>query len=243
VCGDVSGRLTVIDLDGDKAVRVFREKFPRLFNETYAVQTGKGYHLYFFTDDPVKNKTLRSHDDIAEIGIRSHGGYVVAAPSVHPSGKLYTSCHKLYPMHLENLNAVAEWLDELKPRRIPKPMVQPTPSSTINYDKSEAYIRSYIERGYELSLNDVRHAGKNNRNNTLFLASIAIGQLVSSEDNRRYGVIGYHTAFQDLVAAASHLSASDGVHSTMKTVNSGMQKGLREPRNIPAPRERRYGQR
>ena len=88
--------LTVIDTDlkPDKGVNGFETLFEwqkenEALPETLTARTGGGgYHFYFFTEKPCKNGT-----DILGSGsgvdVRSAGGYVVAPPSVHKSGRRY----------------------------------------------------------------------------------------------------------------------------------------------------------
>jgi len=81
-------RLAVIDVDGDEGECTLAEmerahgKLPATVN----VITGKGRHLYF-------RATAEFPTTVGKLGkgldTRGDGGYVIAAPSVHPSGKRY----------------------------------------------------------------------------------------------------------------------------------------------------------
>lgn len=92
VCGAVSGGLIVIDFDDARA-------FPFCFPEspvgrTPIAETGKGIHLYARLKGGGKPKgtTFQRKGDAKSwipIDIKAEGGYVVAPPSVHPSGKSY----------------------------------------------------------------------------------------------------------------------------------------------------------
>jgi hypothetical protein len=65
------------------------ESIPAWLNETktYKVRTGKGVHVYFRG----ARKTTKIYVDGELAGdIKSQGGYVLAANSVHPSGAIYT---------------------------------------------------------------------------------------------------------------------------------------------------------
>ncbi len=84
VTGKVSN-LVVIDLDSEKAIETFRQH--NWFDECGVVKTSRGYHLYFqYPDFEVRNAVKIETD----IDIRGEGGYVVAPPSIHESGKQYT---------------------------------------------------------------------------------------------------------------------------------------------------------
>lgn len=85
VTGEVSG-LVVVDLDGDSAVQAVRERGG--LPPTPCVITGKGYHYYLaHPGRPVANAAGLA--GVAGLDIRGDGGYVVAPPSVHPSGRRY----------------------------------------------------------------------------------------------------------------------------------------------------------
>jgi len=84
VTGKVSGGLVVVDLDSSEALQLaIDEKFPR----APQVKTGKGAHMYYRSRVEVKN--FQARDDLPGIDLRGEGGYVVAPPSVHPSGTAY----------------------------------------------------------------------------------------------------------------------------------------------------------
>ena len=91
--GEVSGRLMVIDLDckpdqgidGEEAWREIAQEIP----DTIEVLTGGGgRHLYFIYPD---NVDLKSGTNVLGEGIdlRADGGYVLAPPSLHISGRRY----------------------------------------------------------------------------------------------------------------------------------------------------------
>jgi hypothetical protein len=86
--GKASG-LVVIDVDGDDgedSLKLLQKKFDDL-PETVEVLTGKGRHLYFKHpgDARIKNATRIA----GGLDIRADGGYVVAPPSVHITGRTY----------------------------------------------------------------------------------------------------------------------------------------------------------
>jgi len=86
--GAVSG-IFVIDLDGADAEAELRNLEARHAELPATVEsiTGRGRHLFFKCPE----KPLRSSaGKIASgIDVRANGGYVVAPPSIHPSGKRY----------------------------------------------------------------------------------------------------------------------------------------------------------
>jgi len=83
VTGSVSG-ITIVDFDSAEAVKLAKE---RNFPTTPLVKTGKGYHAYCRYRDGHRNFQKRA--DLPGIDLRGEGGYAVAPPSVHATGKQY----------------------------------------------------------------------------------------------------------------------------------------------------------
>ena len=86
--GSVSG-LFVLDIDGldaEFALRKLEAEHDAL-PATVEVITARGRHLYFsWPEIPVRNSTGKI---AAGVDVRGDGGYVLAPPSIHPSGRAY----------------------------------------------------------------------------------------------------------------------------------------------------------
>jgi hypothetical protein len=99
VCGSVSGNLIVIDFDSEEKFKEFYDKLDNAYPElrdvvlnTWIVETGKGRHIYIRVKmDPSEfRERMRTRVRLAEgVDVKAEGGYVVAPPSLHPSGKQY----------------------------------------------------------------------------------------------------------------------------------------------------------
>jgi len=87
LCGQVSGNLVVLDIDNkDMITKLFPPKeLQRLAEETLITKTARGIHIYFRSEKSCPNFRLPEF----HIDIKSQRGYVVAPPSIHPSGKIY----------------------------------------------------------------------------------------------------------------------------------------------------------
>lgn len=88
VTGHISGNLVVLDFDDEVSFWDFIEKSKEKLKQdihklTPVVATAKGYHVYIRTKDLVKSQKFPRLD------IKSEGGYVVAPPSLHPTGAQY----------------------------------------------------------------------------------------------------------------------------------------------------------
>jgi hypothetical protein len=83
VTGKISG-ICVMDFD---SLEAYQEAERKGLPETPIVKTSKGFHLYFRYADGMRN--FQMNNGLLRIDIRGDGGYVVAPPSVHPSGHRY----------------------------------------------------------------------------------------------------------------------------------------------------------
>jgi hypothetical protein len=82
VCGKTSGNLVIIDFDKPE---VCKKVFPNIEKETLVVRSSKGFHVYFRTDHTINSFRIRE----LAIDFQGQGTYVLAPPSLHPSGKNY----------------------------------------------------------------------------------------------------------------------------------------------------------
>jgi hypothetical protein len=83
----ITSNLVVFDVDFRNGGEVLEE-----FGETYTVQTGDGFHYYYEASPLLSFRgSLDSGIDI------KHKGYVAAAPSIHPNGKIYTVVNDIAP--------------------------------------------------------------------------------------------------------------------------------------------------
>ncbi len=84
VTGPIS-KIAVVDFDSQDALKFARRND---FPSCPLVKTSKGYHAYYRYREGVRN--FQKRDDLPGIDLRADGGYVVAPPSVHPSGIQYS---------------------------------------------------------------------------------------------------------------------------------------------------------
>ncbi|MFE5602718.1 bifunctional DNA primase/polymerase [Streptomyces coelicoflavus] len=103
----VGSRLIVLDVDGPKGeetIARFRRE-GRAFPETWEQRTGRddgGRHLFFRTNDRLSKRSFKEDG----LDIQAEGAQVVAAPSLHPSGRRYESLPN-------DLAPAPEWLCEM----------------------------------------------------------------------------------------------------------------------------------
>lgn len=208
ICGAVSG-LAVLDLDGEEAVRAFRYAFPRPW--TLTIQTGRGLHLYFAASVTTQRILREGYG----FELRAEGCYVVAPPSVHPSGARYVVINALPPS--EQVAPVLGWLAQQRQRAQRREEASERPVYTAR--DYGAAARAALAKECER----VRTAPVGQRNTTLYLAAYNLGQLVGD------GYLTSHSVYEALMEGTQHngLPAAEAE----RTIRSGLARGIAEPRS------------
>lgn len=214
VCGEVSNRLAVIDLDGMDALREFQATFPSLL-DTYSVLTGsgKGGHYYFYCQQlPPTTRT-------AGFELRADGCYVVAVPSKHPvTNRFYVPSRELDGIRVvDNLDEVQQWI------------AAKVTSKREQWTKEAAQTPIRDGSKYGLAALDnactkVRGSGDGTANNELNRQAFKLGFMVER------GHLPYHYTISQLASAAAALSDRDGERATIATIKSGLNAGMERSR-------------
>ncbi|MFE5729302.1 bifunctional DNA primase/polymerase [Streptomyces sp. NPDC056528] len=185
------------------------ERYP---SDAYTVRTGSGgLHLYFAA--PVGAALRNTAGKLGwKIDTRANGGYVVGAGSA-VRGRAYEVVHEAPPVPLP------AWLAELL---VPAPL---PPQGSLSMplhgdDRHDTYLKTAVDG----ERRRVAQARAGNRNNALYQASVALGQLVAGREL----TADYVTS--QLVAAALRIDLSEG--DARRTVASGLRAGARKPRTV-----------
>lgn len=232
--GQVSGVIVIDDdsVDGSASAAL---NLPA----TVTVITGSGKrHLYFKAPDfKIKNSVKTIADGI---DIRGDGGQVVFVGSIHPDTQ---RPYAWAPGHSPDEIAIAELPPHLL-ARLQKPAKPPTTRAAqrlklvqdtmvdvdiVSTGGSEDQMRRadrYAAAALEAEVDRVHDAVTGERNDTLNKAAFALGQLVGGGFLDRLKV---HAA---LVAAAKAIGLDDA--EAAATVNSGIDGGTKEPRDLDA---------
>lgn len=109
ITGEISN-LIVLDIDpkhgGDTSLDRLERQFGQLPATVEAVTGGAGRHLYFAHPGGL----IRNRTGLAQgIDLRGDGGYVVAPPSIHPSGRPYVWAADRSPEDIA-LAALPQWI-------------------------------------------------------------------------------------------------------------------------------------
>ena len=186
--------------------------------DTYTATTGRGgTHLYF--RHPAAGPALRNTAGDRGNGLgwlvdtRAHGGYVVAAGST-VAGRPYTIARDLPVADLPN------WLAErLAPAPVP-------PQRPVLVDLPGGRAGAYLDAAIGRQLEHLRQAAEGERNHTLYVSAVALGQLAAG------GALSADQAEALLTETA--LSIGLTPFEIRRTIRSGLAAGAKRPRTVAA---------
>ncbi|MEV6993404.1 bifunctional DNA primase/polymerase [Streptomyces sp. NPDC093228] len=206
-------------IDGADVLAVLCERYGQLFPaDTYTVRTWSGgTHLYFLAPEgePLRNTAGDSARGLGwKVDTRAWGGLVVAAGSTF-AGR---------PYEVTRNAAVAPmpgWLADLL-RPAPLPPQTPLTVALTGRGRRTAFLRSAINGEVER----VTGSGPHEHNNALYIAAVALGQLVAGGELSEAEVTGW------LLTAA--LQVGQGEREARRTIASGLRAGANRPRTVAA---------
>jgi hypothetical protein len=217
--GLVTGELAdVLDIDGPAGRAALRRYAADndLRLEGPLARTGSGWHLYLAPTGSGNRDGL-----LEQVDWRGRGGYVVAPPSRHASGRFYrwlrppTATLPRVPPPLRRLLDPAR-AQAPRPRSAPAARVAPTP---VGHPYGQAALAQELAK--------VAHALKGRRNHTLYQAGIRLYSLVAG------GVLDHTDVEASLFADAAvcGLLAEEPIQ-TRRTLASAERTGRAHPRGI-----------
>lgn len=204
--GAASG-LWVLDIDGAEGLEAVLDLGHGIPGTLTAQTPSGGWHLLFADPGGLGNTASKLGP---KVDSRGDGGYIVAAPSIHPNGGRYRWGGKQDP------EPVPGWLIRLL-RQPPKD--NPRPLRTVS-----ANIGGYVGRACEAEAEMVATAGEGTRNDTLNRAGWNLGQLVGA------GVLDREHAWQ-LLADAARSSGLDE-REINQTLGRALDDGAKHPREV-----------
>lgn len=225
-CGEPSGVL-VVDVDGAEGETALAdlEREHGVLPACWVSSTGRGRHLWFAHDERVRNSSKR----LPKIDTRGTGGYVVAPPSVHPDGATYAWVDGRNPTTA--LPVAPEWLIErfVKQHAPPAPRDEAPRRERAPQLGDDHPLRRWCLRALDAELRELAREGVGGRNEALNKAAYKLGGYVHS------GFLDEHEIVKALLEAAESngLLADDGRAAVMSTIRSGIESGLRKPREMP----------
>jgi hypothetical protein len=211
--------LCVVDVDGETGEASLAELEQQLgqLPATRAQLTGKGRHLLYRAD--LQSNSTRQLGKPAGVDLRcGRRGYIVAAPSVHPSGRQYRWVNPDTPVH----GLPATWLEALRSREtVANGSTAPTAAS-VRPDSWPNQSTAYGRVALNSELERLVAARLGERNETLNLAVYRLAQLVA----------GSELALAELEHEAAMVASLLGLPAleAQKTIRSAVAAGLRCPR-------------
>ncbi|MDP8975750.1 MAG: bifunctional DNA primase/polymerase [Actinomycetota bacterium] len=203
--------LVVIDLDGEEGTETFRDlqRHHGPIPSTRWARTGSGgWHAYFAHPGGTMPNSARKLGP--GIDSRGDGGFVVAPPSNHVSGGVYTWHNR------ERVAPMPGWLIALL--RPPPPLPRPP----VRLRGLNAYAGAALEH----ECREVASTAPGGRNHALNRAAFSLGTLVGS------GQLDETTVSAALLGAA--LSTGLSETEAERTIRSGLSAGARQPRQVVA---------
>lgn len=207
-----------VDVDGDKG----RESLASLVDahgslpDTLVNLTARGAHLIFKI--PAGRKIGNRIDVRPGIDVRSDGGYIVAPPSVHPSGYVY----RWQPAPVAEIPL---WLLEvIVPTPAPrKAWTVPTGASTAGR------ARAWADAALRHEAREVARATEGTRNGAANRALVKLGHLVGG------GLLERSTVENMIASACEAAGLGDGEIRQLLRPRGGLDVGAAEP--VTGPRQ------
>lgn len=226
VTGRVS-RLVVFDVDGSEGA-ISAAHIGLAGHKTLTVKTARGWHYYFRYPDTAPIAGIRNRAGIRTgLDVRAEGGYVLAPPSIHPTGHTYrwidfTRGKTAQPDDLPTplLELLLERTEERRGVRGEERTPPVGESATQPVQNGAAYGAAAL-KGEQ---SKILRATVGVRNDQLNRSACKIGSLVGG------GILPYSEAEHALVAAA--VAAGLPESEARRTVASGMKRGIANPRTV-----------
>jgi len=226
-------RLVVLDIDprhgGREGIARLEEQFGPL-PPSFRISTGGGgEHIYLQGPPDVTIRNTANLGGQPGVDVRAGGGYVLAPPSVHSSGRLYT-LHRadgvvepIPPSWIELLRAPATAPAPADPSKHSKDTAKSSPRATSPLDPDSSTPYGLAALTGEVSA--VREATQPGRNNRLNIAAYKLAGLILG------GELDRGEAESALRQAG--LDAGLGEIEVNRTIASGLAAPTASPRSAP----------
>lgn len=228
VCGAISGGLVVLDFDeeAETSYQKLVEAVPEIVPYLPLVKTGKGYHLYVRLPFEVRNVVLaQTAAGGVFIETRGEGGYVIAPPTVHPSGAVYEWVNGFFTIPKLTVRQGYKLLGacvQLHQGREPtlkitkkKPRAKQKPTKERVYQYAQGALKRIGE--------ELAQAGQGQRNTTLNRLAFNLGRFVGA------GLLTEPEVMEVLRQACieNGLINEDGELSFERTAQNGLSAGVK----------------
>lgn len=121
-----------LDFDDFDSYQVWADGPGRgLVGQTWQVQTGRGYHIWFQVEDDPGQSRMYQYKNV-EVLLRARGGYCIVPPSIHHSGVPYKTVHKVPPLTIKKVAWLFDGWKLKTPKNNPKPITKPLPATSMS---------------------------------------------------------------------------------------------------------------
>lgn len=165
--GQVSG-MFVLDVDGAEGAASLAD-LPRL-PETVEATTGRGHHIYLrMPDVDVRNSAGKVGPGL---DVRGTGGYVIAPPSRHASGRRYRWTRDPFDHDLADAPGwLVDFVTTNEPETYPEPRETP-----------DVYGSRYVQAAIDAECGELARTPEGRRNNQLNVAAFRLARFVANGD-------------------------------------------------------------
>ena len=215
ITGAISG-IIVLDVD---SVEGEKELKKRGMPPTPMVATAKGRHIYLkHPGGEVRNFARR----LPGMDLRGDGGYVVAPPSMHPSGVRYEWV--ISPADCDVADA-PQWLLDL----IAESNQLMEHVDHVGRLPQQEKV-SYAQAALASEISALLRTAPGKRNHQLNRAAFTLGQLVAANELNRVDV--ERQLYDSAVSIGLDSDPDCGIEGIWNTIRSGLTKGMQKPRVI-----------
>lgn len=187
--------MLILDIESEEAARRLFTNFDELLKEHYVVQTGKGYHVYFFAEGyPVKHGHVYDKEDIDTreliMELRHGNSYVMGEGSLHPSGRIYTAIGASEPAKL-----VHEAYLELEQRILEQGWLLPNekePRAPMDWNVEKIDIPTYLKEETERGVKKGR-----GRNSARFILTLKLAGCGRTDDEIHQLISHFNTKCEE----------------------------------------------
>ena len=204
--------LAVIDVDDEAGFDDMEAKHGDLPPTLEAVTGSGGRHMFYSCG----GDELRSRNAFARgVDLKADGGYIIAAPSVHPSGGLYAwDTSDEGPS--DTIAPLPAWVRAV--RQASRPRIKPTTAESVTAEHTSGYGRAALKSASSI----VSNAAEGTRNATLYAEACSIGRLIAG------GEIVESEGREALLDAA--LGAGLDEAEAVRAIAGAFKAGAEEPR-------------
>lgn len=212
--------LVVLDVDTDEGRKALQaEKRKHGMDETAAVMSRRGFHLYYRVPE---GESVKSGDLFPGVEVKADRMAIVAPPSTFPPTKSESNQYELVSDGLDILEA-PQWLIE-QIRDLSERDSDSKPDTVTQERATRAIGLEGAQKAFEREIERVREAPEGERNPALNTAAFNLGQIIGA------GLLDEADVREALQQAASDAGLEES--EIGPSIASGLKAGKAKPRPV-----------